>query len=155
MKWSITYYYNIKYLKPNQLPLSTAMWPPKFFLTTYGMNNGIHFDKRAIILGLTAKLLVPQQQCECPCEKKDYQHCSFLKTYYEQLSKINFDSYIHSKERLISKLSAIIGHNIDEIVLLVYEKPDNPCSERTILKKWFKEHGIELDETIIEKGCKL
>lgn len=151
MKWSITYYYNIKYLKPNQLPLSTSMWPPKFFLTTFGKNNDIHFDKRDIILGLKERLFVPQQQCECPCKEKDYQNCLFLKTYYEQLSKINFENYIYCKELLIANLSIVVGHDIDEIVLLVYEKPDNPCSERTILKKWFKEHGVELNETIISK----
>lgn len=32
------------------------------------------------------------------------------------------------------------------IVLLVYEKPDNPCSERWPLKDWFAKHGLELQE---------
>jgi hypothetical protein len=32
------------------------------------------------------------------------------------------------------------------IVLLVYEKPDNPCSERCVLIDWFKKNNIELEE---------
>jgi hypothetical protein len=33
-----------------------------------------------------------------------------------------------------------------KIVLLVYEKPDNHCSERGPLIRLFKEHGIDLKE---------
>jgi hypothetical protein len=33
-----------------------------------------------------------------------------------------------------------------EIILLVYETPDNPCSERIALIDYFKKHGIELEE---------
>ena len=35
---------------------------------------------------------------------------------------------------------------VQELDLLVHEKPDNPCSERLGLVKLFADHGIELKE---------
>ena len=150
MKWSITYFYNVRYMKPSQLPLSTAMFPPKFFAQT-SKKNVAHLDKKGVILGLTTHEFVPQKQCECPCEKKDYNSCCFLKEYYTQLSKLDFDEVILSWNDFVEKLSNLTSISIDEVVLLVYEKPDNPCSERTVLKKWFSEHGIELQEMEVRK----
>jgi len=137
-------------MKPNQLPLSTTMWPPKFFSKT-SKTSMAHLDNEGIILGLTIQELVPKLQCECPCKKKDYQHCNFLKKYYEQLSKIDFERFIKSWEEFCNKASTLIGHQIDEIILIVYEKPDTFCSERTILKKWFAEHNVELKEMEVKK----
>lgn len=33
-----------------------------------------------------------------------------------------------------------------EIILIVYETPDNPCSERRVLIDWFASNGYELEE---------
>ena len=33
-----------------------------------------------------------------------------------------------------------------EIMLIVHEAPDNPCSERVPLQEYFKEHGINVEE---------
>ena len=47
------------------------------------------------------------------------------------------------------KIAIEIGENLDEEVefaFLVYETPQNPCSERTIIQKWFHENGIEIEE---------
>ena len=150
MKWSITYFYNIRYMKPSQLPLSTAMFPPKFFAQT-NKKNVAHLDKKGVILGLTIHEFVPQKQCECPCEEKDYNNCCFLKEYYNQLSRLDSDEVMLGWNDFIEKLSNLTSIFIDEAVLLVYEKPDNPCSERTVLKKWFSEHGIELQEMEVRK----
>lgn len=139
MKWSITYFSNIRYMNAHQLPLSTAVFPPKFFKQT-------HINKNDVVLGITCTELVPKQQCECPCNSKDYNSCDFLKTYYHQLSHIDFTKFIDNVELFVSKLENITFVDIDEIVLLVYERPDNLCSERTVLKKWFKDNGIILNE---------
>lgn len=40
-------------------------------------------------------------------------------------------------------------YNIKEeiiVVLIVYEVPSNPCSERVILQQYFNENGIECKE---------
>lgn len=42
-----------------------------------------------------------------------------------------------------------IANNINEeiiIVLIVYETPNNPCSERKPLQDFFNSHGIECKE---------
>ena len=41
-----------------------------------------------------------------------------------------------------------------EIVLLVHEAPNNPCSERWPLFEWFKKHGIDAKEYPIIKAQK-
>ena len=150
MKWSITYFYNIRYMKPSQLPLSTAMFPPKFFAQT-SKKNIAHLDKKGVILGLTIHEFVPQKQCECPCEKKDYNNCCFLKEYYAQLSKLDFDEVILSWNDFVEKLSNLTRISIDEVVLLVYEKPENLCSERVALKKLFEKNGMKLNELEVKK----
>ena len=33
-----------------------------------------------------------------------------------------------------------------EIILMVYEVPDNPCSERVELLRYFRENGIDIEE---------
>lgn len=148
MKLSITYFYNVRFMKANQLPLSTAAFPPKW----WHKNGKSYIDSNNVVNGFTASRLVPQQQCECPCKKKDYQNCSFLKTYYKQLQEIDFSDFMSNLDAfvILLNMSMPLHARIDEIVLLVFEKPDNPCSERTILKKWFAEHGIELNEMEIQ-----
>ena len=150
MNWYITYFYNTRYMKANQLPVSTAMWPPKFFAKS-SKTSDIHFNDNHVMFGITAKELVPQEQCECPCEKKDYNNCCFLKEYYAQLSKLDFDEVILSWNDFVEKLSNLTRISIDEVVLLVYEKPENLCSERVALKKLFEKNGMKLNELEVKK----
>ena len=42
--------------------------------------------------------------------------------------------------------SALNLDGIPDICLIVYEKPDNPCSERGGLIEWFNENGVDLKE---------
>jgi hypothetical protein len=44
----------------------------------------------------------------------------------------------------VKKINNYVGE--PEIILLVYETPDNHCSERIALIDYFKKHGIELEE---------
>lgn len=150
MNWYVTYFYNTRHMKANQLPVSTAMWPPKFFAKS-SKTSDIHFNDNHVMFGITAKELVPQEQCECPCEKKDYQHCCFLKKYKEQLDEVDFFDFIDKWTCFSNQFSKVAGTEITDIILLVYEKPGNHCSERTVLKKWFQEHGIELKEMEVIK----
>ena len=144
MKWSITNFTNVRYMNEHQLPLSTAKFPPSFFKkTSINTNN--------VITGITCSELVAKQQCECPCQTKDYKHCDFLKEYHEQLSKLNFKDFMSNINKFVFKLENLTNTNITEIVLLVYERSDNLCSERTVLKKWFDENGVILNEMEISK----
>ena len=47
-------------------------------------------------------------------------------------------------EELAQKVQQELGFKEEpEIILLVYEAPTNPCSERRVIQEWFKENGYE------------
>lgn len=48
-------------------------------------------------------------------------------------------------------MSRELGYEIKEIVIIVYEKESNKCSERTAIKKWFSNNGYELKEFKYDK----
>lgn len=48
-------------------------------------------------------------------------------------------------------MSRELGYEIKEIVIIVYEKESNKCSERTSIKKWFSDNGYELQEFKYDK----
>lgn len=148
-KWSITYFYNVRHLTKNQMPLSTAMFPPKWYADSN--KSKVFLDKNLVINGLTIHEFVPKSAEECPCIEKNSTKCSFLKTYRKQLEKLDFEKVISSYENLARKISSIISIEIDEIVLLVYEKPTNSCSERVVLKELFNDNGRILKELEITK----
>lgn len=147
MKISISYFYNIRFFKPNMIPVSTAVWPPKWF-TRQGQ---IYKDKNGVYNGITCVNIQPGEACDglCPCEhhKSGQPHCNFLSTYYKQLERIDFQTfwnwceglgqYVQKKEQFAAE---------PEIVLIVFETPKNPCSERRPLVEWFAANGYDLKE---------
>jgi len=70
-----------------------------------------------------------------------------LHQYRENLEKIDFDKMMADIEDLANRYA--IANKIEEeiiIVLIVYETPTNPCSERKPLQDFFNAHGIECKE---------
>ena len=124
MKLYISYFAKLRKLPPNILPLSTAVYKPKWY------------D------GLSIRELSPYKikEVECiNCDHAHYETCSFLKQYREYLETLDFDEVYH-KLNTVSELT-----NMD-VCLLVYEVTSNPCSERGPLVDWFKTHGVEITE---------
>lgn len=119
------------------------MWDPKWY-HNFKSDDTIFVDKRGIINGLRAYILSPYkiENCEClNCKyHKDTSICSFIKQYHDYIFSLNFDE--------VYKYLSNISHkfNDSDICLMVYEKPDNPCSERSTLLKWFSQNGIEVKE---------
>lgn len=148
-KWSITYFYNVRHLTKNQMPLSTAIFPPKWYAESN--RSKAFLDKNLVINGLTIHEFVPKSAEECPCTEKNPINCSFLKMYRKQLHELDFEKIISSYEDLARKISNIVHIEIDEIVLLVYEKPTNACSERVALKELFHNNGLTLEELEVTK----
>lgn len=146
MHWFITYFYNYRFLKPNQVVFSTAMYPPKWF-----SEKGIIVDNNYVVRGLSCDDVVPRVHADCPCKVKKPSQCEFVKAYKEQLNSIDFDRFIDTYEDTARRITDVIGEHNPQIVLLVFEKPDNPCSERWALMEWFEKHGQLLDELEIEK----
>lgn len=150
MKVWISYFYNVRFLKPNQIPVSTAKWDPRWFHNNLGQDH-VFFDKRGIANGFRLKTLAPGKTCDnlCTgsCEPKVPEHCAFLEAYRAQLSRLDFDSLMVDLERIVSTVEKYETSTEDyEIVLMVYEAKDNPCSERQPLIDWFRENGYELEE---------
>lgn len=148
MKYYITYFYNIRFLKPNMVPFSTAVWDPKYFHDFKG-SSYTFIDKRGVINGLRVETLQPQitNNGGCPCNTKHPESCLFLKNYEIQLENTNFKELTDYLEAVAYDAKEQLKFQEEpEIVLLVYEKPDNPCSERGPLIKYFAKNGIQLKE---------
>ena len=63
-----------------------------------------------------------------------------MQEYRQLLDTIDFNKMIKAFEYCLNKF------NKDTIVLIVYETPNNPCSERFYLQDYFNCHGIECKE---------
>lgn len=80
------------------------------------------------------------------CQKKP-ENCSFLSRYAKQLDELSFSEIMQRFENLGNRVKEIEKFEEEPVlVLIVYETPDNPCSERVALKQWFKKNGYELHE---------
>ena len=148
MKISTSYFYQIRHFNKNMIPVSTAIWDPKWFHT--GNNIGEYRDKNGIWNGIRMPILSPiniQTDTCVNCKDKNPNDCKFLKDYKDYLNSLNFENIYQSLEKL-SEAVVNLENLTDEphIVLIVHEKPDNPCSERSALHEYFNLHGIDCKE---------
>lgn len=151
MQIYISYFYQIRNFPDTLIPLSTAMYDPKW----YNNNNVPYLDKRGILNGLRLPDLSPYKLDEsvlCDpsddsfCDKNPSQ-CKFLSEYSKYLDTLNFDTIYNILIEIADGCSKARsdGKTMD-ICLMVYETPNNPCSERIPLIEYFKKHGIEVKE---------
>lgn len=149
MKIRISYFYQIRNFKKNMIPVSTCLSDPSWY-HNYKDNDYIFKDKRDILNGLRLLPVIVQNKCKniCPiCKDKDYKNCSFLKEYKYYLEKIDFEKMIKGIKNFSEEYKK--QEKIEEeivIVLIVYEAPNNKCSERDVLIDFFNNHGIECKE---------
>ena len=157
MKFKISYFYHVRNLTPNQVPVSTAMFDPKWFHNFKG-NNHIFVDKRGMINGLRIFTLAPDETCNGSCHGRDKclmmpDSCDFLRQYRYQLFKLDFEKVIETLEQnvkyILEKNPKYDGKEEPECILMVYETPSNPCSERVALQEWFVFNGRVLEEFTI------
>lgn len=143
MKFYISYFYNIRFFPKNLIPVSTAVWDPKWYHMNQG-NDTIYVDKRGVINGVRCKGLSPYK-VDSPCkdceDKGTGRVCKFLTDYKAYLDSLDFGMVKNLIEHETSKLRKDC-----DICLIVHEAVDNPCSERGPLIQWFREHGVELEE---------
>ena len=159
MKIRLSYFYQIRNFKKNMVPMSTALSDPAWYHDNQGPDH-IFIDKRGILNGLRLKPIIVQSGGSCPCEAKDPTNCPLAADYEFNLSLIDFNQMMKGIEAFADNYQK--ENNINEeiiMVLIVYEAPDNPCSERHSLIKYFNEHGVECKEldypiqiTEIKKG---
>lgn len=148
IKVQTSYFYQIRNFTPNMVPLSTAVWDPKWYYD--GVQGKHYIDKRGIINGLRATPFVPQFPSEgkCPCDEGPTDHmCKFLRQYYVQLSQLDPADIMARIRRIVEyHLDNYPAKGIPTAVLMFHEAPDNPCSERWIVQKWFSSFGLFLTE---------
>ena len=141
MKIYTSYFAQLRKFPQNLVGLSTAVWNPKW--------RPMGKDKRGVICvdcppfkpGYTCNGL-----CDGKCNPKHPENCAFLKAYKEQLDKISLIQFQNSLGNLASKISINEGLKDIDFALLVYETPDNPCSERVAIQQWGREHNINIEE---------
>lgn len=142
-----SYFYQIRNFKPNMIPLSTAVWDPKWY-HNFKRDENYHFvDKNGVLNGLRMKQFVPNHACYglCNgveiCQTKDPAVCDFLKMYKYQLSKLDISDVLNT----IFFLTKDWCENPIP-VLIVYETPDKACSERRAIQEYFNERGVSCRE---------
>lgn len=141
MKIYISYFAQMRNFPPNMIGLSTAHWEPKYITPGRSQNGIIWMGIPPLKPGASCDGL-----CDGKCNPKQAPNCAFLCAYKRQLNIINFNEIITKLKRLRDKICENEGFQDVDFALLVYEKYDNPCSERWPLKQWFKENGMELEE---------
>lgn len=141
MKIYTSYWAQVRNFPKNLVGLNTTFWPPKW--------RPLGQDKRGVWV-IDCPPLKPGKECEglCAgkCEPKHPNDCSFLQVYYQQLCKLDFNDFLEHLKKL--KLQIEKDEPLDDVsfALIVFETPQNMCSERQILQKWLQENGVEVEE---------
>lgn len=143
-----SYFYQIRFFKPNMIPLSTAVWDPKWY-HAFKDQDTVFIDKNGVLNGCRFEAMHPDNTCAdlCrgpeTCQTGDPAQCQFLINYWKQLDSLNFNLVIKNLETYLLDIQKIL--NFEELaipVFIVHEAPDNPCSERIVIQRWFNENGV-------------
>lgn len=149
MKVSTSYFYQIRHFKPNMIPISTAIGNPKWYEHKYNLSKE-YVDKNGVLNGITFHELTPlgiSSGCNPITCDKDLNKCSFCQQYKQKLDAYDFEELYTKLEHVAIRVQNQLGFSEEpHIVLMVHEKPDNPCSERIPLQQYFTEHGVECKE---------
>ena len=141
MKIYTSYFAQMRNFPPNMIGYSTACWEPKY-ITPGRSQNGIFW------LGIPP--LKPGKNCEglCngKCAIKNPESCAFLQAYRAQLNKLNFEEIVEKMKTIARRIQESEGFEDVDLALLVYETPQNKCSERVVIQQWFKDNGMEIEE---------
>lgn len=142
MKIYTSYYYQIRNFPKNLVALSTAAFPPKYIILGGKDNRGV--------ICLNCPPFVPGKQCvglcNGHCDPPRPATCKFLNTYSQQLMRIDFLYVQHKLQMLAAAIKE--GEGLDDVdfAFIVYEAPSKLCSERYPIQKYFKSHGVEIEE---------
>ena len=146
MRIYTSYFYQVRFFPPDLIPLSTAVWDPKWFHDNKSQSYQFK-DRRGVLNGLRAEIFYPRVHgCSGkPCEFVPT-NCQFLLDYTKQLDKLNFQEVMERFKTLHDKICAAEGLRDCDFALLLHEAPTNPCSERGPIQKWFAANGMPIEE---------
>lgn len=149
MKISTSYFYQIRNFKPHMIPISTAIGNPKWYEHKYNISKE-YVDNNGVLNGITFRELTPAgitAGCNPANCNKDITKCAFCQQYKAKLNACNFEQLYAKLTATAIRVQHQLGFNEEpHLVLMVHEKPDNPCSERLPLQQYFQEHGIPCQE---------
>ena len=135
------------------IPVSTAITDPEWFRPPEGKEY--YIDKRGIICGLRYEPLIVQKQATQEClgtdilcnyvkEMKAGIICPCMKEYFNLLNTlVDKERTLKAFEFCADKFHRPFDDEEPIIVLIVYEAPNNPCSERYGLQKFFNCKELE------------
>ena len=121
MKIYTSYFYQIRFFKPHQIPISTAVWDPKWF-HEFKDQDHIFVDKNGVVNGIRLEYLNPKR-CNaggCPCKIKDPSTCWFIKSYKKGLERWNFNDIYGMLSGTAEYMQNLLGFQEEpEIILIV------------------------------------
>ena len=151
-------------MKSNMLPVSTAMWDPKWFHDDKG-GRWKYMDKNGVINGVRMiDLMMPLYKWEELVKRNEScEHCGinngangswisgmcpFMKEYAKCIREKNpdFKKFINFCDGYLQFLNQRLNLCLDTIIFIVHEAPSKGCGERPELQRWFAENGMELKE---------
>lgn len=160
----ISYFYQIRNMKSNMLPVSTAMYDPKWFHNGKGENYR-YMDKNGVINGVRMiDLMMPLYKWEELVKRNEScEHCGtnngadgawvsgmcpFMQEYAKCIREKNpdFQKFITFCDGYLQFLNQRLNLCLDTIIFIVHEAPSRGCGERPELQRWFAENGMELKE---------
>lgn len=153
MKVAVSYFAQLRNFTRNMIPVSTAVWDPKWYHDGSTQDH-IFYDKRGILNGVRCTPMAPNPRLAQLCgghnctQKDNGTQCDFLKGYAEQLSCIPFENM----KKYLDNFAKWVDENYDIpskdviLVFMVYEKYDNPCSERNAILEYFRNNGMPIEE---------
>lgn len=148
----------IRYMNKYILPLSICSGEPSWY-HDFKDRNYCFFDKRGVYNGLVAWPLVLDSKTVKKIEDQGAmcrKNCPFVGTtclfkslYALQLKNTSIDKVLSDIEEFkesYKKLARIKDDENIDICFMVYEQPTNMCSEREVVKQYFKDNNIEIKE---------
>ena len=152
MKIYTSYFYQVRFMKPYMIPLSTARFDPSWFYQNK-YQGYVWQDKNGVYNGIRAEEFAPGVKCSGLCYGKDScksspNNCLFLKTYkYQLFNELDYNNIIERCNHLAQSVKNTENFTEEPIIIfLVHEAFNNPCSERKVIQEWFAANGKEVKE---------
>ena len=146
-----SYFYQIRNFTPDMVPLSTAVFDPKWYHLNKGQNH-VYIDKNGVINGLRINQMHPDSSCDYQCtacqKTGNPDTCDFLRLYKVQLENIPFEQFMQNLENYLDIIQRDYLKTDKElhVIFMVHEALGNKCSERRVIQDWFNDHGIRCTE---------
>lgn len=140
-----SYFYQIRNFTSNLIPISTCLSDPQWYRPP--ADKEYYIDKRGVVCGLRYEPLIVQRKSTFSCYGPEgcwYANADTRDPYGNKVSCPAMQEYeqllysLVDKEKTLKAFEYCLNKfNADTIVLIVYETPDNPCSERKALQEFF------------------